>query len=180
VSPIDGAPADLVVVGRVIDAYGLKGGIKVQPFSDDPQALLKAREWWIEEGQGWRDVEVFSARMHGQTVTATLVGVSDRDLAERLKGRAIGISRARFPVTEDSEYYWVDLIGLEVMNPAGDVFGAVSQVLDHSAHPILEVESADVAGAGERVTRLIPFVAAIVLEVDLKARRIVVDWQLDY
>jgi 16S rRNA processing protein RimM len=175
-----GAPADLVVVGRVIDAWGLKGGIKVQPYSQDAQALLKAREWWIEEGPEWRDVEVFSARLHGLSVTATLVGISDRDVAEKLKGRAICVPRSRFPVTEDSEYYWVDLVGLSVFNPAGEELGQVRTLLDHSAHPILEIEGAAAAGSQERVVRLVPFVSAIVLDVDLGARRMVVDWQLDY
>jgi 16S rRNA processing protein RimM len=177
---VAGAPADLVVVGRVIDAWGLKGGIKVQPYSQDAQALLQAREWWIEEGPKWRDVEVFAARLHGLSVTATLVGISDRDVAEKLKGRAISIPRSRFPVTEDSEYYWVDLVGLSVFNPAGEDLGQVRAVLDHSAHPILEIEGAATAGSEERVVRLVPFVSAIVLDVDLGAKRMVVDWQLDY
>ena len=177
---VAGAPADLVVVGRVLDAWGLKGGIKVQPYSQDAQALLKAREWWIEEGGVWRDVEVFSARLHGQSVTATLVGITDRDVAEKLKGRAISVPRSRFPVTEDSEYYWVDLVGLLVFNPAGEELGQVTALHDHSAHPILEIEGAKTLGSQERVVRLVPFVSAIVLDVDLGAKRMVVDWQLDY
>ncbi len=173
------APGDLVIVGRVIDAYGLKGGIKVQPYSQDAQALLRSREWWIgTEGQ-WRDFEVYSSRMHGQSVTAVLVGIADRDAALGFKSRSIAVSRGKFPATEESEYYWVDLVGLKVFNPAGDRFGKVKSLLDHSAHPILEVEGEAEPGS-EPVIRLIPFVGAIVRDVDLKAGRIEVEWQLDY
>jgi 16S rRNA processing protein RimM len=162
-----------------MDAYGLKGGIKVQPYSQDAQALLTSREWWIgSEGQ-WQDFEVYSARMHAQSVTSLLVGVADRNAALGLKSRLIAVSRKKFPATEESEYYWVDLVGLQVFNPAGERLGEVRSVLDHSAHPILEVEGEGAPGS-EPVFRLIPFVGAIVRDVDLEKGRIEVDWQLDY
>jgi 16S rRNA processing protein RimM len=171
--PVAKPPDDLVVVGRVLDAWGLKGGLKIQPYSEDARALLETREWWLGDPGAERDFEVFESRMHGQTVTVRLVGVTDRELAERFKGQPVSVPRTRFPGLDGSEYYWVDLIGLRVSNPAGDDLGEVSGLMENGAHQILEV-------AKDGLVRLIPFVAAVVLDVDLKGRRVTVDWQLDY
>jgi 16S rRNA processing protein RimM len=173
-SPAVALPPDLVVVGRVLDAWGLQGGLKIQPFSEDPRALLETREWWLGEPGAERDYAVIEARVHGQTVTARLMGVADRDVAEGFRGQAVSVPRARFPKLEGSEYYWVDLIGLAVSNPAGDQFGEVVGLMENGAHQILQVKASDAP------VRLIPFVAAIVLDVDLVTRRVMVDWQLDY
>ena len=172
--PVAKPPEDLVVVGRVVDAWGLKGGLKIQPYSEDARALLENREWWFGEPGQERDFEVVEAKMHGQTVTVRLVGLADRDVAEGFRGQAVSVPRARFPGLDGSEFYWVDLIGLAVSNPAGDQFGEVTGLMENGAHQILEVKAPD------GPPRLIPFVAAVVLEVDMAGRRVVVDWQLDY
>jgi 16S rRNA processing protein RimM len=175
-------PADLVLVGHVLDAWRLDGGVKIAPYSADAAALLAAREWWFEMkggvGGGMRSFDVVSAKAHGGAVTARLVGIVDRDQAEALRGARISVARRYFPVADDDEFYWVDLIGLAVVNLAGESLGTVEDLLDNGAHQTLVVR-ADGEG-GKRVERLVPFVAAFVPTVDLAARRIVVDWQLDY
>lgn len=170
-------PADLVLVGHVLDAWRLDGGIKVAPYSTDASALLSAREWWFDVKGAVRSFDVVSAKSHGSAVTARLVGIVDRDAAEKLKGARISVPRRHFPVTDDDEYYWVDLIGLAVVNEADEVLGTVVELTETGAHQTLIVQ--DERG-GEAVERLIPFVDAHVKTVDLAARRIVVDWQADY
>ncbi len=171
-------PSDLVLVGHVLDAWRLDGSVKVAPYSADAAALLAAREWWFDVKGAVRSFDVLSAKAHGSTVTARLVGVADRDGAEALKGARISVPRRAFPVTDDDEFYWVDLIGLAVVNEAGDAFGDVVELTEHGAHQNLVVRLAD--GEGRDVERSIPFVGAFVKTVDLAGRRIVVDWQLDY
>ena len=177
-------PADLVLVGHVLDAWRLDGGIKVAPYSTDASALLSAREWWFEQSGALRSFDVVSAKVHGSTVTARLVGIVDRNAAESLKGARISVPRRYFPVTDDDEYYWVDLIGLAVVNEAGEALGTVGELIETGAHPTLIVHDAtgvDVEGGADKAAeRLIPFVDAIVKTVDLVGRRIVVDWQADY
>ncbi len=171
-------PADLVLVGHVLDAWRLDGSVKVAPYSSDAAALLAAREWWFDVRGTVRAFDVIGAKVHGSTVTARLVGIPDRDAAEALKGARISVQRRYFPVTDDGEYYWVDLIGLAVVNETGEAFGTVVELMDTGAHQNLVVRP---AGDGSRATeRLIPFVDAFVKTVDLAARRIVVDWQADY
>ena len=171
-------PSDLVLVGHVLDAWRLDGSVKVAPYSTDAGALLAAREWWFDVRGAVRSFDVLSAKVHGSTVTARLVGVADRDGAEALKGARISVPRRAFPVTDDDEFYWVDLIGLAVFNEAGDAFGDVVELTEHGAHQNLVVRLT--VGQGREVERSIPFVDAFVKTVDLAGRRIVVDWQLDY
>ncbi|MEO8937572.1 MAG: ribosome maturation factor RimM [Burkholderiaceae bacterium] len=171
-------PADLVLVGHVLDAWRLDGSVKVAPYSSDASALLSASEWWFDVRGAVRSFDVVAAKAHGSTVTARLVGIVDRDAAEGLKGARISVPRRHFPATDDNEFYWVDLIGLAVSNEAGEAFGDVAELMDNGAHQNLVVRMT--GGDGKTIERLIPFVDAFVKTVDLAGRRIVVDWQADY
>jgi 16S rRNA processing protein RimM len=192
---VPGWPEDAVEVGRVIDAWGVKGWIKVQPFSSEPDALLAAGQWFLKSGDGLVPVkpgaparvlppvlQVKGARRHGDVVVAGAAEVPDRNAAEALKGARVFVSRASFPKADDGEYYWVDLIGLSVVNREGEPLGTVADLIDTGPHTVLRIvaeAAADATGA-EPVERLVPFVDAYVDTVDLPARRITVDWGLDF
>ena len=171
-------PSDLVTIGHVVDAWGLDGGLKIAPYSADASALLGTKEWWLDLRGVLRSFDVIVAKRHGAAITARLVGIADRDVAESLKGARIAISRSRFPAISDGEYYWVDLIGLDVVNGAGEPLGVVADLMDNGAHQIFVVRQE--VTDGKTVERLIPFVGQHVVAVELEARRIVVDWQKDY
>ncbi len=167
-----------MLVGHVLDAWRLDGSIKVAPYSSDASALLAAREWWFDVRGAVRSFEVFATKAHGSTVTARLVGIVDRDAAEALKGGRISVQRRWFPVTDDGEFYWIDLIGLAVVNRDDVSLGTVADLMDNGAHQNLVVRQA--GEDGKTNERLIPFVDAYVSTVDMVGRRIVVDWQPDY
>ena len=171
-STTESPPADLVEVGRVIDAYGIRGWVKIAPFNDPNESVLTTvRRWWLPDG---RALDVERSRVHSATVVARLAGVDTREAALALKGLAVSVSRADFPRDAAGEFYWVDLVGCRVTNPAGEALGRVVAVEDHGAHPILVLSDADGA------TRMIPFVGDRIVSVDTRARAIVADWQLDY
>ncbi|MEB0135112.1 ribosome maturation factor RimM [Actimicrobium sp. CCC2.4] len=172
-------PADLVQVGYVSGAYGLNGWVRIKPFSSTGDALLNARTWWLDK-PALHDVDVMQAKMHSGDVVVQLAGVAGRDAAEALKGTSVQIPRSRFPVLPDGEFYWVDLIGLAVENLQGESIGVVHDMMDNGAHPILRVEAAMVSGADKPDEILIPFVGQFVRTVDQQARKITVDWGLDY
>jgi 16S rRNA processing protein RimM len=171
-------PTDLVLVGHVVDAWRLDGGVKIAPYSNDAAALLAAREWWFDVKGAIRSFDVIGAKVHGNTVTARLVGIVDRDGAEQLKGARISVRRRAFPVADDGEFYWVDLIGIAVVNLEGEALGTVADLTDNGAHQNLVVRA--VGADGTSVDRSIPFVEAHVPTIDVAGRRIVVDWQADY
>jgi len=181
-------PADAVEVGAVIDAYGLKGWLKIAPHAQDGEALLSARRWWLlkgREGQAHRERHSalrVSAKVHGDSVVGQLSGVADRDAALLLRGARVYVSRAEFPAPAADEYYWVDLIGLDVANEAGVELGKVADLIDNGAQSVLRVTypSTDKDGKPATGERLIPFVGVFVKTVDLAAKRIVVDWEADY
>ena len=177
-------PADAIEVGRIADAWGIKGWFKVLSHSADPQALFASKRWFIlpsEKGaktfSGVLKLAIREDKTHSDTVVATAQDVDDRTAAEALKGARIFVSRASFPTAEKDEYYWVDLIGLAVVNREGVVLGEIRELLSTGAQTVLVM---DFLQDGKPQKRLIPFVAAYVDGVDLPKRVITVDWQLDY
>lgn len=188
-------PADAVEVGRLAEAWGIKGWLHVHSHSADPQALFYSKEWFLcpPEGRyargfgafdGVVSVTVDEIKDHAKGIVALLVGLPDRTAAEALKGARIYISRQHFPPAEDGEYYWVDLLGLDVVNREGLHMGVVKDLMPTGPHSVLCLDytlGADAGDdAGKPAERLIPFVSVYVDKVDLAARRITVDWQADY
>ncbi len=177
-------PADAIEVGRIADAWGIKGWFKVLPYSASPAALFSSKQWYLlpaEKGaknfSGTLKLRLKEARDHSGGVVASAHEVEDRGAAESLRGARIFIARSSFPSTTVDEYYWVDLIGLDVVNREGVVLGQVTELLSTSAQAVLVMRyQLD----GKAVGRMIPFVSVYVDAVDLAARRISVDWQADY
>ena len=180
-------------VGRVLDAWGVKGWIKVQSFASDPQALLDARRWYLlpsEDGALKRPagaasaypphIAITSSREHANLIVAQVRGVDDRTGAEALKGARVFLARGVFPKPRAGEYYWVDLIGLSVVNREGVPMGTVVGLIDIGPHSVLRLAKPESEASPDGEERLIPFVAAYVDDVSLPERRITVDWGLDY
>ncbi|HOZ64340.1 MAG TPA: ribosome maturation factor RimM [Burkholderiaceae bacterium] len=177
-------PADAIEVGRIADAWGIKGWFKVLPYSASPEALFSSKRWYLlptEKGvktfAGTLKLVIKEAKEHSDTVVATAQDVDDRSAAEALRGARIFIARSSFPTAEKDEYYWVDLIGLNVINREGIALGSVKELLSTGAQTVLVMGYEQ---DGKPQERMIPFVAAYVDDVDLAARRITVDWQPDY
>lgn len=177
-------PADAIEVGRVADAWGIKGWFKVLPYSADPEALFSSKHWFLlstEKGvktfSGTAQLAVKEVKEHSDSVVACAHGVDDRTAAEALRGARIFVARSSFPTAGDDEYYWVDLIGLDVVNRQDEPLGSVRELLSTGPQTVLVLEYLQDGKTGER---MIPFVSAYVDDVDLKARRIRVDWQADY
>jgi 16S rRNA processing protein RimM len=177
-------PADAIEVGRIADAWGIKGWFKVLPYSADPEALFSSKRWYLrpsEKGaktfEGTAVLAVKESKEHSDSVVACAYGVDDRTAAESLRGARIFVSRASFPTAAQDEYYWVDLIGLEVLNRQDEPLGTVRELLSTGPQTVLVMEYLQ---DGKVLERMIPFVSAYVDDVDLKSRRIRVDWQLDY
>ncbi|MDP3616940.1 MAG: ribosome maturation factor RimM, partial [Rhodoferax sp.] len=106
-------PADAVEVGRIVDAWGIKGWFKVLPYSADPEALLSSKRWFLlpaEKGartfSGVAKLAIKEAKVHSDTVVASAHEVDDRGAAEAMRGARIFVSRSSFPTAEKDEYYW--------------------------------------------------------------------------
>jgi 16S rRNA processing protein RimM len=172
------APDDLTQVGYVAGAYGIAGAIRVTPFSTDADALLNVKTWWLDKPT-LHAVSVRSAKLHGGDVVATLVGLRDRDDAEALKGATVKVARSEFPALEEDEYYWSDLIGLDVVNLQGEALGKVADMMHNGAQSILRIAPVNPGEHGVD-ERLVPFVDQFVKTVDLTGKTITLDWGLDF
>lgn len=182
-------PEDAVEVGRIVDAWGVKGWIKVQPWSSDPQALFSSRRWFLrstidppgadQPASLKHDLppllRITHVREGDGLVYAAAQEIDDRDSALALRGMRVFISRKSFPTPDADEFYWIDLIGLAVVNREGIDLGSVAGLVETGVHSVLRV-----APAADAPERLIPFVGAYVDDVDFDARVIRVDWQPDY
>ena len=174
-------PADANEVGRIADAWGIKGWFKVLPHSARPEALFSSKRWWIQSpgaiGSGAFRLAISEAKEHSDLIVATSPDVPDRNAAEALRGARVFVPRSSFPTAGDDEYYWVDLIGLSVVNREGIVLGAVRELLASGPQTTLVLAADE---DGKAVERMVPFVSAFVDKVDLAGRTITVDWQPDY
>ncbi len=186
-------PDDAIEVGRIVDAWGLKGWIKVQPFASDPQALFSSRRWFILPSEKVGPVrpaagaipsllKITQAKDHGDVVVALAQEVPDRTAAEALRGARVFIGRASFPSVGPDEFYWIDLLGLNVVNRQGEALGTVAGLIDTGPHSVLRVtpDTLPEGVSAQEAERLIPFVGAYVDAVSLEQRLITVDWGLDY
>lgn len=183
-------PPDAIEVARIVDAWGIKGWIRVQPLARPPQALFSCRQWFAcapqrpAKGAGggpWpRLLRIASAREQGDDVVAAVRDIDDRTAAEALRGARIFVPRSSFPSVADDEFYWVDLLGLQVINRQDQSLGTVLGLIDTGVHSVLRVGRPAGSGKDASDETLIPFVAAYVDSVDREAGRIRVDWDLDY
>lgn len=186
-------PDDSVEVGRILDAWGVKGWLKILPHSSQPEALFSAKYWFLQAPDakfrpgfnaftGTVAVTVDEAKTHSDSVVAKMDGLDDRNDAEALRGCRIFLPRSAFPQASKDEYYWVDLIGLNVVNREGADLGCVRDLMATGPNSVLCVEYQLIQEDGSLKTeeRLIPFVSAYVDSVDTAGKLITVDWQPDY
>jgi 16S rRNA processing protein RimM len=161
-------------MGKIVAAHGILGWVKVQPYTEYLDSLLDYDTWQVGNEHSWRPVQVLEADVHGKVLVARLEGVLDRTAAEKCKGQLVAVPRSEFPEEEEGEYYWTDLIGLKVVNLAGEELGTVDTLLETGANDVLSVRN----GQGKQI--LIPFIASVIGQVDLQQKTIQVDWQVDY
>ena len=168
----DGA-GELVVVGRVGAAHGVRGWLRLISFTDPPDNLLGYRPWSLKVAGAWRPVRVEAAERRGAGHVCRFAGIEDRAAASTLRGALVAVPAAALPGLAEGEHYWRDLIGLEVVTGAGAGLGRVENLMETGANHAL------VTRDGQR-ERLIPFIAQVVREVDVARGAIVVDWEADF
>lgn len=164
----------MVLLGRVLGAFGVRGELKIESFTDPKSAILRYRPWILRDAQGReRELDGVRGRETNKGPVATFPDVVDRDAADALRGTDIYIPRAALPPPQPGEYYWADLEGLRVTTVDGVDLGTVSHLLATGANDVFVVR-------GER-ERMLPFVQPdCVKSVDFDTRTITVDWDPDF
>ncbi len=157
-------------MGRISGIYGVKGWIRVFSYTRPAENILNYPFWYLKHRDDETLHKVREGRTQGKGLVVSLEGIEDRDTARLLVGADIYIERDQLPSLPEGEYYWTDLLGLQVINRQGQSLGEVVEILETGAHDVLVVK-----GEGRE---LIPWVwGTYLLDVDLEAGRITVDWQ---
>ena len=168
------AARQLVVMGQVFAAYGVRGALKIRSFAASAEGLLAHKTWWLSTKSHWHEFGVLESRLQSGAVVARLNGLGDREEALRWRGAEVAIPRPALPPLAEGEVYLADVVGLMVVNRSGAILGRVAGFVETGAHPVLRV-----AAEGSGTERLIPLVPAYVDAIDLAAARMVVDWPSD-
>jgi len=161
-------------MGRIVGSFGVKGWLKIKPFSDKPDALANHDRWAVRIGEEWREMGLEDFEVHSKGPVAKLGGCDGREAADALKGADVAISREALEQAEEGSLYQVDLIGLQVVEEDGSMLGRIEGFFEAGDTSVMVV-----AGEGGR-ERLIPFVDDFVKSVDRDAGRVTVDWKADY
>ena len=191
-------PADAIEVGGIAAPWGIKGWFKLHPHSASAEALFAARDWYLLPSNrprkkaipkaglppqaaiapvlaGCARVRIREIKTHGDGIVAQIRDLDDRNTIEALQGSRIFIPRSAFPPPKKGEFYWVDLLGMAVVNREGLALGTVQDLLSTGPQTVLVIQD-EAAG----IERMIPFVDAYIDAVDQPQRRIRVDWQPDF
>ncbi len=163
----------LVEMGFIKTAFGIKGWVKVSAQTEYEDSLFAFDLWHLGKNGQWQTFEVEEGKVVPDGLIVKFVGINDRNQAEALRGLTIAVPRTEFAETEEDEYYWTDLVGMQVVNLEKIILGEVIDLMQTGAHDLLVLK-------GEHGQKLIPFVGQFVHEVDKAQRLITVDWGLDY
>ncbi|MGD8925921.1 MAG: ribosome maturation factor RimM [Thioalkalispiraceae bacterium] len=170
---MDSNPSHPVIIGTVAGVFGIKGWLKIRSETDPPSNILQYSPWFLHKNGQWLRYDVEQGQRHNKGLIAHLQGCDDRDLAASLVGYEIAVDRSQLPETAEGEYYWSDLIGLNVVNRQGRELGKIKDLMQTGANDVLIVQN------GENEV-LIPYVMGHYIDtVDLSQGRMVVDWEWD-
>lgn len=167
-------PRRMIQVGKVHGAFGVRGEVKLESFTEPRSAIFRYQPWVLRDARGVeRECEGAKGRETPKGVVATLPGIDDRDAAEAARGLDVFVPREALPPPKPGEYYWVDLEGLRVRNVEGADFGVVSHLFSTGANDVLVAH-------GDR-ERMIPFVLPdYIVSIDFDAGLVTVDWDPEF
>lgn len=161
-------------VGKISGVFGIKGWVKVFSFTGYREDILQYSPWILKKNATTKSVEVIAGQLQNQLVVAQLKGIDDRNAAEALMGWEIFIEKSQLPSAKENEYYWSDLVGLQVENTEGVILGVIDSLLETGSNDVIIVQ-------GEERQHAIPFLQPqVVLDVDLVTRKMRVDWDADF
>jgi len=167
-------PEDQVLVmGRLAAPYGVKGWLRVTSYTEHPENLFDYSPWYLHRQGKWQATDIVSGRAHGKGLVVQFKDCNDRDAAAVLTGTEIGVYRSQLPVAAADEFYWSDLIGMQVIDQDDRLLGRLDHLFETGANDVMVVK-------GEQ-EYLVPYIEGqVVQSVDLETRVIRVDWDPDF
>ena len=165
---------ELINIGKIAGVFGIKGWVKVFSLTDPRENILSYSPWILKKGTEVKEVKLVDGKRQGKSIVAYIDGVSDRNIAETYNNWEIFINKDQLPDAEEGEYYWADLVGLQVETEQGFNLGLVDHLIETGANDVLVVKA-------ENEERLIPFLqGSVIKKIDLEGKLLVVDWDPDF
>jgi len=169
----------LVTMGRIGRLYGIKGWVKLISYTDPQDNILGFRHLQARVGGQWKPLEMDQSKAHGKGLIAHFAGYDDPDDAKTLAGLELAISVQELPDLAPEEFYWHELIGMQVETADGQMLGTVAKMLETGANDVLVVQPCK--GSIDGRERLIPYLPErVVVAVSRENKRITVDWEPEY
>ncbi|WP_188982946.1 ribosome maturation factor RimM [Pseudomonas matsuisoli] len=169
---------DLIVIGKIVSVHGVRGEVKVYSFTDPLDNLLDYRRWTLTRDSEIKQVELVRGRLQNNVLVAKLRGLDDREVARTYAGFEIRVPRSELPELNDGEFYWHQLIGLRVIDQAGQFLGRLDHLLETGANDVIVVKP--VEGSLDDRERLLPYTEQCVQAIDLASGEMRVDWDADF
>lgn len=168
----------LMKIGQLRKPYGIKGWLWVFSDTEEREAIFDMQPWWMKTATGMKPLTVKQWRQQGSGLVAQFEQVPDRNIAETMHGVSIWVTKDALPEPEEDEFYWSDLVGLQVLNEQDEYLGDIAEMFDSGAHDIMRVAANSDSLDNEE--RLIPWHKQTVLQVDMAEKKVLVAWPSDY
>jgi 16S rRNA processing protein RimM len=162
----------MIIVGRFGSPYGIRGWVKVISYTDPIEKILDYSPWQINRKGKWQLVNIVTGKPHGKNIIVSIADCTNPEQVQAYTNCEIAVERDQLPEPAEDEYYWVDLLGLTVINAQQEILGKVERLLATGANDVLVVIDEE---TGKQ--RLIPYINHVIIEVNLAAKRLVVDWE---
>lgn len=162
---------EYVIVGKIGSTYGIKGWLKVIPFTEKASDILHYSPWYIETEHDWKETHVQNGKEHGKGIIAKLVGLNTPEEARLLCNKKIAILRSQLPHLPQNEYYWNDLEGLTVINQHNEVLGKIIYLMATGTNDVLVVK-----GTKEHAIPYLP--GNVIKNINLAEKTMRVDWDI--
>lgn len=162
--------SDPIIIGRFASAFGVAGFIKVISYTENPADILKYEPWLVKESNAWQVLKIEEKKILGKHFLVKIANFDTKETVKYFTNCEIAIDKSQLSLLPAGKYYWHELIGLKVYSTHGEEFGVVESIMATGANDVLVVK-------GER-ERLIPYLNFVVIEVDLKQKKMLVDWEM--
>ncbi len=164
---------DWLVIGRFGRPHGVKGMITIISFTEPRENILDYARWHVSQNNQWVPLNDLRTKVNNKSILAEIEGYHDRDQVAVLTNLEIAIQRDQLQTLKPDEYYWHELVGMQVVNHPGEILGEVTEVMATGSNDVLVVQ-------GER-RHLVPYLPGdVVIQIDANQRVITVDWDSDF
>jgi len=165
-----------IILGKIGAVYGIKGWLKIHSYTEEPEAIFDYSPWVLNLGGNKQNVEVSEWRRHNNGLIAKFSDINDRNDAQLRTGAEIIVADGQLPELPEGEFYWRDLIGMDVVNEQGYNFGKVTDIMETGSNDVLVVKANRNDAFGKK-ERLIPYLEdQVIKSVSLDNKQIDVDW----